>query len=765
MKKMTSPTSQDFRDWKKYFSSKRYFINNLDSYHGPVIIKEVSNIIMKKDTEPETETSKPNSPADEERNNIALENGQPYEIIGTVTDPHVTNMDFVSRIISKSECLAEMISCGTVILDITSENSLSLKPILEFLKLLRELLEIESKLNEGREGENYKKRYLILISTVMTWALTKPLDPDTPDMPFIETDFRKRKPHPNFRTHYDIENEVIGMARKFKPQIGTIVVASGITYGGQEDVLFYWFQKAWECEPLLPIISTGGNFLPLINVQDLAKVIYKLIENFPKKLYILAVEQNIMKQREIIKALGRISGSGMFTNVPAEKAFLIPELDQRMYDMIMLNVSMEPVFIVEEMGLEWTSEMTFEENVPTLMKQFTKARKLKPFKQFRVNYWEMKDKEREMKEQSPRSDMSLSDEEEDDDDDDRETTRQTLALLKSGRPFSNEEIIGYIRERLLRRDALNRGWVLDGVPTTLQECSLLFDIGEEENSVASEDQDTFDEDVDLYNNVLKKLLPDIVVSLEATDEFICDKAMRLPNGDGQFDEEVVLQRLREFRAGDTNETTPLSYFEELEIHPMRRTVGDHNDYAMKSAFSAVTLRLGRACRYKKLIDARIEAEIKAKAELDAKKNKEAKEQAELERKMKETREKNMEYWAEVYASMQEEEEAALAAETEPMRQYLMNHIFPTLTTALLEVARVRPDDPVDFLAEYLFKMNPTGKMLEPGFNLQAEMLLKKIKMLDDSMKDLDIKIDPLLPPDVDAGGPTIKKKIDNMFSL
>lgn len=41
-------------------------------------------------------------------------------------------------------------------------------------------------------------------------------------MPFIETDFRKRKPHPNYKMHYDVENEVIGIARKYRSQIGLV---------------------------------------------------------------------------------------------------------------------------------------------------------------------------------------------------------------------------------------------------------------------------------------------------------------------------------------------------------------------------------------------------------------------------------------------------------------------------------------------------------------------------------------------------------------
>lgn len=47
--------------------------------------------------------------------------------------------------------------------------------------------------------------------------------------------------------------------------------------------------------------------------------------------------------------------------------------------------------------------------------------------------------------------------------------------------------------------------------------------------------------------------------------------------------------------------------------------------------------------------------------------------------------------------MREEEEMALAAAGEPMRNYLVQYIFPTLTAGLLEVAKLRPKDPIDFL--------------------------------------------------------------------
>lgn len=68
-----------------------------------------------------------------------------------------------------------------------------------------------------------------------------------------------------------------------------------------------------------------------------------------------------------------------------------------------------------------------------------------------------------------------------------------------------------------------------------------------------------------------------------------------------MEEEVILKRLTEFRAGDTRDITPLNFFDELDIHPLVVTVKDHHDYVMKKSYASVALRMGRPCRYPKLL--------------------------------------------------------------------------------------------------------------------------------------------------------------------
>lgn len=47
--------------------------------------------------------------------------------------------------------------------------------------------------------------------------------------------------------------------------------------------------------------------------------------------------------------------------------------------------------------------------------------------------------------------------------------------------------------------------------------------------------------------------------------------------------------------------------------------------------------------------------------------------------------------------MREEEKATLETQSLPLRNYLMKFVMPTLTEGLVEVCKVKPDDPVDYL--------------------------------------------------------------------
>ncbi|XP_046827026.1 adenylate kinase 7-like isoform X2 [Vespa crabro] len=94
-----------------------------------------------------------------------------------------------------------------------------------------------------------------------------------------------------------------------------------------------------------------------------------------------------------------------------------------------------------------------------------------------------------------------------------------------------------------------------------------------------------------------------------------------------------------------------------------------------------------------VIEAQKRADAKRSAEEAASK---IREERELEERKRE-RERKMMEWTELLEKLQEEEEEKFCIMGQPLRHYLVRYVFPTLTKGLIEVAKLRPEDPVDFL--------------------------------------------------------------------
>jgi adenylate kinase len=71
----------------------------------------------------------------------------------------------------------------------------------------------------------------------------------------------------------------------------------------------------------------------------------------------------------------------------------------------------------------------------------------------------------------------------------------------------------------------------------------------------------------------------------------------------------------------------------------------------------------------------------------------AQKEAEARRKKKEEEDR--------LEAIKKEEFTRLEKHSEPLRQYLMTFVVPTLTTGLIDVCRETPEDPIAYLAEYL----------------------------------------------------------------
>lgn len=70
---------------------------------------------------------------------------------------------------------------------------------------------------------------------------------------------------------------------------------------------------------------------------------------------------------------------------------------------------------------------------------------------------------------------------------------------------------------------------------------------------------------------------------------------------------------------------------------------------------------------------------------------------------KELRKQKEAYTMQRLQQIKEYERDILDAKSQPIRQYLMDNLVPILTDGLHEICKRSPADPVDFLAEYLFR--------------------------------------------------------------
>ncbi|XP_025025136.1 adenylate kinase 7-like [Python bivittatus] len=207
----------------------------------------------------------------------------------------------------------------------------------------------------------------------------------------------------------------------------------------------------------------------------------------------------------------------------------------------------------------------------------------------------------------------------------------------------------------------------------------------------------------------KLIIPDHVVSLNASDEFLKTRIMNLPESivaGTHYAQDRYLRSLSLFRELNSEDETVLNYFDEIEIHPQYIDVSKFEGLENRVITKEIIKNIGEPRNYGMTEEEREEFERKEAEECLAR---EAKEKADLEKKEFEERAQKLANWEEWNKRLEEvkrQEQELLEAQSIPLRNYLMKHVMPTLMQGLNQCCMVRPDDPVDFLAEYLFKNNP-----------------------------------------------------------
>ncbi|KAI4491601.1 hypothetical protein M0804_002993 [Polistes exclamans] len=734
---------------------------------------------------------------------------QKYEVIGTLLEYKYPYPEEVTRIIkdtdSREVLLCELMKCGIIIYDITQDRS-QIEEASWVLEAIQEILEssdgdmakkIGNKENKkSRKSKRKEKtkipRYFILISTIMTWAFTKPLDPEDPDLPFTEVDYRKRRAHPNFKEHLKFERDVVIVKKRvdLKEKLKTIVICCGITYGEEQNGLHYLFKMAWLNEPFLPIIGNGKNKIPLLHVRDLISIVRDVIKNWPTLRYIVAVEQGIASQSEIVKHISKELTTGKVKRVGLEESFLYPEITQRIYDLMTLDLNIDPVYVLER--IRWHFDTPFTDNIEPIVEEYKAWRELHPMRiivlgppasgktrvanylveHYRLHYINVKnlindsikklsaeiEEKTALIENKDRSGEKGEQTEEENDIEEESVPLEDLQrqldeirnnLAQNDGRLDDITLNKLFLKRLWSKDCLNQGYVIDGYPKTYEQAKILFEYSEEieeeeeeENEEEEEEEEEEDEEGEEDKEILEEMnvkasiIPRLVVVLDASDDFLKERVINLSEREIQgthYTEKDMIRRLKEYRERNTDDNTPLQFFDEIEVHPLIISIENDICPDMFPTIYQCLKKLGAPKNYgltpEEAEEAQRDADAKKKAEETAFK---IREKREIEERKRE-RERKMMEWTDLLEKLQEEEEEKLSVMGQPLRHYLVRYVFPTLTKGLIQVAKLRPDDPIDFLAEYLFKENPEGKMFQPDYTETMSLILDAINQLADDI--------------------------------
>ncbi|XP_016876447.1 adenylate kinase 7 isoform X4 [Homo sapiens] len=634
---------------EKVIRTQRVFINLLDSYSSGNIGKFLSNCVvgasLEEITEEEEEEDE-NKSAMLEASSTKVKEGT-FQIVGTLSKPDSPRPDFAVETysaISREDLLMRLLECDVIIYNITESS-----------QQMEEAIWAVSALSE--EVSHFEKRKLfILLSTVMTWARSKALDPEDSEVPFTEEDYRRRKSHPNFLDHINAEKMVLKFGKKAR-KFAAYVVAAGLQYGAEGGMLHTFFKMAWLGEiPALPVFGDGTNVIPTIHVLDLAGVIQNVIDHVPKPHYLVAVDESVHTLEDIVKCISKNTGPGKIQKIPRENAYLTKDLTQDCLDHLLVNLRMEALFVKENFNIRWAAQTGFVENINTILKEYKQSRGLMPIK---------------------------------------------ICIL--GPPAVGKSSIAKELANYYKLHHIQLKDVISEAIAKLEAIVAPNDVGEGEEEVEEEEEEENVEDAQELLDGIKESMEqnaEFVCALDASDEFLKERVINLPESivaGTHYSQDRFLRALSNYRDINIDDETVFNYFDELEIHPIHIDVGKLEDAQNRLAIKQLIKEIGEPRNYGLTDEEKAEEERKAAEERLAR---EAAEEAEREhQEAVEMAEKiaRWEEWNKRLEEVKREERELLEAQSIPLRNYLMTYVMPTLIQGLNECCNVRPEDPVDFL--------------------------------------------------------------------
>ena len=569
--------------------------------------------------------------------------------------------------------------------------------------------------------------------------------------PYTEIEYPMRTPPEDYEKIKEWEDRILELK---KQGLKTYVICSGIIYGkGEKETVFNdKFMSAWLQNPeYLPYIEDGENKIPTIHVVDLARLVVKVFESKPDHQYIFAIDNTEdRKQKSLIQAISSGIGTGKVESKEYQVDDMVRftsrlELADRPNSTLSLDLNLKPSSLMiqesedeeaEPVEFPWHCEKGLAANIDKVKAEFCKITNLTPIKIF-INGPPLSGKTFFGEKLAEHYNVPLINlktlipELEAVELKEGEENELFIAIKEAKKPYTNELLYDMVRYRLQQNDCQHRGFVLDGFPRTYEDAKGLFfwapkkkekpkkPEGEGEGEQEDEQDEEEEEDVNKYKPKFQKnIYPESVIMLEATDEFLKEKSKKLPTEimkDSHYYENHMDRRLAIWHQGNTIDDyrkgfepgkpklTTAKFFQEKETEILDIFAGIDN-FELFESLRVYIERHGRPFNYLQPLD-RLNNDrhiYLEQVENDLDKKKEdidtgivlKKERYEIrQQKLAEDR---------LPGVIQHTEDLKLVSD-QKTREFLMNNIVPTLSEGLIEITKITPIDPIDYLAEFIFK--------------------------------------------------------------
>jgi len=658
----------------------RIFIHNVDTYLGKVLVNELRKA-----------------------------DGGYHRIFGTVKQSADQAPKVVKRILSRDDLkrankMIETIqSCKVVVVDLFN---CTLEDIIFMMKALK----VDATQSPPKQlGELESDITFVLISSAMVWADTKAA-PESNGGVLRSEDFPQRKPRSGtkYEQWKEMEDLVLSGFNREGSTVKALVVGAGVLYGEGEDALGTFFKDAW-CGDMNHhvILGSGTNRIPTVHSRDLARLVRHIMDNgnivAAETPYFLAVDQPQTgeegksmpsTQAEIIKSIVDEMCDPFDVPHVEEWPKIDPEKDDvealtYLQEVLSLDIVMEPcaqMFDPEAPVFgdlpPWGYKEGLVKNIRKIADEFCKERKLRCMK-----------------------------------------------ILIGGPPCSGKSTLGRnvaehfrlphhelpregfeaLVDTLSTRVCRYRGYALDAGLMGFAEVERLFrfDIevtndDDEEPPPPNEEEGEEPPPKQYTRQLYEEICPSYVVVLEAP-RGLCEGRFRQARGADKiadFEKEMIIYSENNLVDGVHSLS---DFFQELaKCSVLNIPVAGKDEEDIFESTRIYMEREGRPLNYLPSEEEVSQSLLAQRAERRAAQLLE--QEAESERLV----ESSGGAWQ--AESRRQSERMAISSQhlkdhqqlkAIPLREYLMEYMIPTLTEGLIEVCKVLPDNPTDYLADYL----------------------------------------------------------------